>query len=180
MWPSEDPDQPGRAPSLIRVFPMSFMGSFFMQTAKTLMRLDAQSDVNLCWAHMSFCWFCHAAAQMVVAARVDTGLVSLVLDKVTRLSFLLSVWGVKSSAAFWKISWYDWKIVERKLKTKHTLRYEPHHAISNNKGADQPVLPHSLISAFVVRCLDSIIPLLATAEISRLAGLCGWAGWFES
>ena len=27
--------------------------------------------------------------------------------------------------------------------------------------------PRSLISAFVVRCLDSIIPLLAIAEISR-------------
>ena len=32
---------------------------------------------------------------------------------------------------------------------------------ANNKGADQPVHPRSLISAFVVRCLDSIIPLLA-------------------
>ena len=39
---------------------------------------------------------------------------------------------------------------------------------ANNKGADQPAHPRSLISAFVVRCLDSIIPLLATAEISRL------------
>ena len=34
---------------------------------------------------------------------------------------------------------------------------------ANNKGAD----PRSLISTFVVRCLDSIIPLLAIAEISR-------------
>ena len=38
---------------------------------------------------------------------------------------------------------------------------------ANNKGADQPAHPGSLISAFVVRCLDSIIPLLAIAEISR-------------
>ena len=36
---------------------------------------------------------------------------------------------------------------------------------ANNKGADQPVHLHSLISAFVVRCLDSIIPLLAIAKI---------------
>ena len=28
---------------------------------------------------------------------------------------------------------------------------------ANNKGADQPAHPRSLISAFVVRCLDSII-----------------------
>ena len=37
----------------------------------------------------------------------------------------------------------------------------------NNKGADQPAHPHSLISTFVVCCLDSILPLLAIAEISR-------------
>ena len=39
---------------------------------------------------------------------------------------------------------------------------------ANNKGADQPAHPRSLISAFVVRCLDSIISLDSTAEISRL------------
>ena len=38
----------------------------------------------------------------------------------------------------------------------------------NNKGADQPAHPRSLISAFVVRCLDSIISLDSVAEISRL------------
>ena len=37
---------------------------------------------------------------------------------------------------------------------------------ANNKGADQPVHPRSLISAFVIRCLDRIIPLLAIAEMS--------------
>ena len=38
----------------------------------------------------------------------------------------------------------------------------------NNKGADQPAHPRSLISAFVVRCLDSIIPRVSISEISRL------------
>ena len=37
---------------------------------------------------------------------------------------------------------------------------------ANNKGADQPAHPRSLISAFVVLCLDSIIPLLAIADLS--------------
>ena len=43
--------------------------------------------------------------------------------------------------------------------------YEPGHeklclmSYANNKGADQPAHPRSLISAFVVRCLDSIISL---------------------
>ena len=31
---------------------------------------------------------------------------------------------------------------------------------ANYKGADQPAHPHSLISAFVVHCLGSVIPLL--------------------
>ena len=39
---------------------------------------------------------------------------------------------------------------------------------ANNKGADQPAHPRSLISALVVRCLDSIISLDSIAEISRL------------
>ena len=39
---------------------------------------------------------------------------------------------------------------------------------ANNKGADQPAHPRSLISAFVVRCLDSILPLVSISEISSL------------
>ena len=39
---------------------------------------------------------------------------------------------------------------------------------ANNKGADKTAQPRSLISAFVVRCLDSIISLDYIAEISRL------------
>ena len=38
---------------------------------------------------------------------------------------------------------------------------------ANNKGADQPGHPHSLISAFVVCCLDSIIHIFAKSKISR-------------
>ena len=39
---------------------------------------------------------------------------------------------------------------------------------ANNKGADQPAHPRSLISTFVVRCLDSIIPLVSISEISSV------------
>ena len=52
--------------------------------------------------------------------------------------------------------------------------YEPGHekmcfmSYANNKGADQPAHPRSLISAFVVRCLVSVISLDSIAEISRL------------
>ena len=39
---------------------------------------------------------------------------------------------------------------------------------ANNKGADQPAHPSSLISAFVVRCLDSVMPLVSVTRISSL------------
>ena len=39
---------------------------------------------------------------------------------------------------------------------------------ANNKGADQPAHLHCLISAFVVHCLDDIIPLVSKSEISSL------------
>ena len=41
--------------------------------------------------------------------------------------------------------------------------------------------PRSLISTFVVRYFDSIIPILANSKnFKTLAGLCSWAGRFES
>ena len=39
---------------------------------------------------------------------------------------------------------------------------------ANNKGADQPAHSHSLISTFLVYCLDSIIPLVCISEILSL------------
>ena len=39
---------------------------------------------------------------------------------------------------------------------------------ANNKGADQPAHPRSLISAFVVRCLDSAMSLVSVTKISSL------------
>ena len=51
--------------------------------------------------------------------------------------------------------------------------YEPGHekmcimSYANNKDADQPAHPRSLISAFDVRCQDRMIPLVYISEISR-------------
>ena len=39
---------------------------------------------------------------------------------------------------------------------------------ANKKDADQPAHPRSLISAFVVRCLDSVMSLVSVTEISSL------------
>ena len=64
--PSEDSYQPGHPPSLIRVLAVRSIGrtqGFFMQTAKTLIRLGGCQD----WSESSlgghsFCWVCHVAA----------------------------------------------------------------------------------------------------------------------
>ena len=84
------------------------------------------------------------------------------------------------------------------LMTKFNFSYrtptntcEPGHekmclmSCANNKGTDQPAHPRSLISAFVVRCLDSI-SLDSIAKMSRLqlvsvalqAGL--YLAWLET
>ena len=53
------------------------------------------------------------------------------------------------------------------------LSYGPGHAktclmaYANNKGADQPARPHSLFTTFVVRCLESMICILALSKVSR-------------
>ena len=49
---------------------------------------------------------------------------------------------------------------------------------ANNKGADQPAHPRSLISIFVVRCLDRMICILAISKGSRfqLASVAEQAG----
>ena len=52
--------------------------------------------------------------------------------------------------------------------------FEPHHEktcflpYANNKGADQPAHSRNLISTFVVRYVDSMIPLVSISEISSL------------
>ena len=39
---------------------------------------------------------------------------------------------------------------------------------ANYTGADQPAHPHSLISAFVVRCLDNVMSVVSVTKISNL------------
>ena len=57
---------------------------------------------------------------------------------------------------------------------------------TNNKGADQPAHPGSLISAFVVRCLDRVMSLVSVTQISSLmlASVAEQAGliltWLET
>ena len=63
--PSEDSDQPGYPLSLIRVFAVRmkkhWVHNYSLSAERRLWSdwADAQADLSLCWAHMSFCWFCH-------------------------------------------------------------------------------------------------------------------------
>ena len=53
------------------------------------------------------------------------------------------------------------------LQLSHVTR-KPVLPYANNKGTDQPAHPRSLISAFVVHCLESITSLVSISELSSL------------
>ena len=66
--PSEDSDQPGHPPSLIRVFTVCIKKALFLTYLFSAQRrllsdwADAQADLSLRRAQWSFCRFCHEAA----------------------------------------------------------------------------------------------------------------------
>ena len=63
--PSKDLAQPGHPPSLIRVFAVhSKDPSFLLVDSKNLSDWVVMQAVESSWAHISFCLFCLAAAQM--------------------------------------------------------------------------------------------------------------------
>ena len=69
--PSEDSDQPGHPPSLIRVFAVRMKKHWALTYLLSAQwRLwsdwaDAQADLSPSWAHMPFCFFFHAAAHII-------------------------------------------------------------------------------------------------------------------
>ena len=68
--PSQDSDQPGHPPSVIRVFAVHMKKAWVLSYQLSAQwRLwsdwaDAQADLSLCWAHTLFFWFCHVVAQI--------------------------------------------------------------------------------------------------------------------
>ena len=63
--PSEDSDQPGHLPGLIRVFAILMKKAWVLSyplsdSEDSDQTAGAQADLRLRWAHRSFCWFCHA------------------------------------------------------------------------------------------------------------------------
>ena len=71
--PSEDSDQPGHPPSLIRVFAVRIKKAWVLSyPSGAQQRLwsdwaNAQAGLSLHWAHRSFCWFCHEEAHIMLA-----------------------------------------------------------------------------------------------------------------
>ena len=67
--PSEDSDQPGHPPSLIRVFAVRLKKPWVLSYPLSAQRrlwsdwANAQADLSSLGAH-SLCWFCHVAAQI--------------------------------------------------------------------------------------------------------------------
>ena len=72
--PSEDSDQPGHPPSLMRVFAVRSMCSWVPNVSPCWQRrlwsdwADAQAELCLRWAQWPFCWFCHTAAHVYIEA----------------------------------------------------------------------------------------------------------------
>ena len=72
--PSEDSDQPGYLPSLIRVF--SSLCAQWVAKDPSFPHADSKDSdrtgrmpklICLRWAHMPFCWFCHEAAHLAIS-----------------------------------------------------------------------------------------------------------------
>ena len=72
--PSEDSDQPGHPPSLIRDFAVRSKKAMILSYPLSVQRrlwsdwADAQADLSLRWAHMPFRGFCNDAAQLSAPA----------------------------------------------------------------------------------------------------------------
>ena len=76
--PSQDSDQPGHPPCLIRVFIVRIKKSWILSYPLSAHRRlwsdweEAQADVSPRLAHILFCWFCHAKAHKLIACGVDS------------------------------------------------------------------------------------------------------------
>ena len=68
--PSNDSDQPGHPPSLIRVITVRMKKAWVLSYPLSAQQrlwsdwANALADLSLCWAHSQFCWFCHVVAHI--------------------------------------------------------------------------------------------------------------------
>ena len=108
-----------------------------------------------CWPHTVACsWYCDSGDLQGLSFSFLLSLFfPLNLLQQSRTKFL-------STGKIWN------KICEYMLYMSHIMR-KPIYAIYD-KGADQLAHLRRLISVFVVRCLDSIVPLVSISQISSL------------
>ena len=108
--PSEDSDQLGRMPSLIRVFTVRMKNAWVLNYPLSTQRrlwsdwALARADLSLRWGHRSFCWFCHVMAQYVLECSVCTRFYSSLTEQCLK-QFWLQVshkylWCVKQICVF--------------------------------------------------------------------------------
>ena len=100
--------------------------------------------------------------------------------------FLIFKFQTLASISFFNLKCCNCAVWQPQNITPYIHLHEPDHekmchmSYSNNKGADQPAHPRSLISTFVVRCLDSIISRFYSWNFKTLISFCGCAGRFVS
>ena len=110
-------------------------------------------------AHMQTGFNSELSVQICSQPKLEQGFSATAVDEKNRI-----VPEKKSEKIGHPKNWYDYqKQFEQHdgYHMSHVLR-KPY---ANNKGADQPEHQGSLISAFVIHCLDSIISLVSISEI---------------
>ena len=175
---TEDSDQPGHPPCLISLR-CAFHGklrtqAFFMRTVKTLIRLGGCPG----WSESSqgansFCWFCHVVAH--ISKRFSrNGEQCRPWSNCSFESSLIWFYTVCPNPSVQNVRIFMVRTYSAKEfcfilngLTIATSWENLFMLYANNKGADQPAHPRSLISIFVVHCLDSIISLVSISKISR-------------
>ena len=118
--PTEDSDQPGHPPSLIRVFAVRMKKAWVLSYPLSAQRrlwsdwADVQADPSPRWAHRSVCWFCHKAAQLFITVAVLINYVTFRTVwswSIVRCNFLLSIFNVVDGCCkdfcnlIWHITW---------------------------------------------------------------------------
>ena len=146
-----------------------------MQTVKTLIRLGGcpgWSESSL-GAHATSLVLSWGISYGIVEGGITVTLSIFFIDSIVwpckticvaarqnQQNYLCAQWRLRS---VWAFAQSD-RVLHGKLSQimrKHLMPF------ANKKGVDQSVHPHSLISPFVVCCLDSIIPNLAKSKLSR-------------
>ena len=188
---SEDSDLPGHPPRLIRVFAVSMKESQVLSYPLSAQpwlwsgRADAQANPSLRWAH------CHFVGFVMSRLKCPLNVLKLTDRRLYHDTIhwqwkpdMMGLTHTKAFAKFILRSIYESDAKQTNSlfpywgyhtgRNKNIYIIEPCHEktcfmlYANNEGADQLARPRSLIYAFVVCCLDSIILILSITKISRL------------